>query len=463
MRLFSRAIVTSVAACALAVGWMGVSDAAAVPASEPPAARHIVVFHDDADSDAVARDHGRRYGAQVEHVYHNALKGYVATFKGTGAADVARDPESTSSNSTARSSHHQATQPVCHGALTGSTRRNASAQRHFHLQRRRDRRHRLHHRHRHPVQPHRLRRPGRAGLRRLAAATARTATATAPTWPAPSAARPTVSPRTSALVSVRVLDCNGSGSWSGVIAGIDWVTADHDAGEPAVANMSLGGGARSAVDAAVSKSISDGVTYAVAAGNGNKPESPRTPAGFRPPGSRRPSRSAPPTRPTGRPVVLELRQVRRLVRPRRQHPLRRIRTAQRRPGRAPRWRRRTPPGSSPCTSRTPRPRRGPRPAEVRTALAGASPPACVSAGKGAQPPLCRRSTDRPGRTTAGPSSRAGRPWPFVVPCEGMSGVVDGKPKGRLTTGGCLGPSTTPDAQSASTGPGAGSTWSASAP
>ncbi len=72
-----------------------------------------------------------------------------------------------------------------------------------------------------------------------------------------------------ALVAVRVLDCGGSGLWSGVIAGIDFVTADHQPGEPAVANMSLGGGANSAVDLAVRNSIADGVAYAVAAGNSN--------------------------------------------------------------------------------------------------------------------------------------------------------------------------------------------------
>ncbi|SDO78697.1 Peptidase inhibitor I9 [Klenkia soli] len=71
------------------------------------------------------------------------------------------------------------------------------------------------------------------------------------------------------LVAVRVLDCQGSGSTSGVIAGVDWVTADHQAGEAAVANMSLGGGTSSALDQAVSSSIADGVSYAVAAGNGN--------------------------------------------------------------------------------------------------------------------------------------------------------------------------------------------------
>jgi subtilisin family serine protease len=71
------------------------------------------------------------------------------------------------------------------------------------------------------------------------------------------------------LVAVRVLDCNGSGTTSGVIAGIDWVTSNHLAGKPAVANMSLGGGASTSLDTAVKNSIADGVAYAIAAGNGN--------------------------------------------------------------------------------------------------------------------------------------------------------------------------------------------------
>src|SRR5687767_11444130 len=71
------------------------------------------------------------------------------------------------------------------------------------------------------------------------------------------------------LVAVRVLNCQGSGTNSGVIAGIDWVTGNHAAGAPAVANMSLGGGASTAIDDAVRRSISDGVTYALASGNSN--------------------------------------------------------------------------------------------------------------------------------------------------------------------------------------------------
>jgi subtilisin family serine protease len=80
------------------------------------------------------------------------------------------------------------------------------------------------------------------------------------------------------LVAVRVLGCNGSGSTSGVIAGVDFVTANHQPGAPAVANMSLGGGASAALDAAVRRSIADGVTYAVAAGNSNTNAANSSPA-----------------------------------------------------------------------------------------------------------------------------------------------------------------------------------------
>jgi subtilisin family serine protease len=70
------------------------------------------------------------------------------------------------------------------------------------------------------------------------------------------------------LVAVRVLNCSGSGTWSGVLAGIDWVTAHRV--RPAVANMSLGGAASSSVDDAVKRMIGAGVATAVAAGNGNQ-------------------------------------------------------------------------------------------------------------------------------------------------------------------------------------------------
>ncbi|MCF3123622.1 S8 family peptidase [Streptomyces arenae] len=67
------------------------------------------------------------------------------------------------------------------------------------------------------------------------------------------------------LVAVRVLNCQGSGTTSAVVAGIDWVT--KNAKRPAVANMSLGGGASQVLDTAVRNSISSGVTYTVSAGS----------------------------------------------------------------------------------------------------------------------------------------------------------------------------------------------------
>ncbi|HJQ29257.1 MAG TPA: S8 family peptidase, partial [Rubrobacter sp.] len=67
------------------------------------------------------------------------------------------------------------------------------------------------------------------------------------------------------LTGVKVLGCSGSGSTSGVIAGVDWVTAN--AKKPAIANMSLGGGASTALDNAVRNSAASGVFYSLAAGN----------------------------------------------------------------------------------------------------------------------------------------------------------------------------------------------------
>ncbi|WP_306899373.1 S8 family serine peptidase [Arthrobacter sp. B1I2] len=73
--------------------------------------------------------------------------------------------------------------------------------------------------------------------------------------------------KSATLVPVRVLDCAGSGYNSDVVAGLDWIAANHAAGAPAVANLSLGGAASSTVDAAIQAVIDDGVTTVVAAGN----------------------------------------------------------------------------------------------------------------------------------------------------------------------------------------------------
>lgn len=79
------------------------------------------------------------------------------------------------------------------------------------------------------------------------------------------------------VVGVRVLDNNGSGTTAGVIAGIDWVTANAVAGH-SVANLSLGGGTSSTLDAAVRRSITAGIPYAIAAGNSGVNASTTSPA-----------------------------------------------------------------------------------------------------------------------------------------------------------------------------------------
>ncbi|UWZ40702.1 S8 family peptidase [Dactylosporangium roseum] len=78
------------------------------------------------------------------------------------------------------------------------------------------------------------------------------------------------------LVGVRVLDCKGNGSYSQIIAGVDWVT--KNAVKPAVANMSLGGSAGTTLDNAVKRSIAAGITYAVAGGNDSANACGKSPA-----------------------------------------------------------------------------------------------------------------------------------------------------------------------------------------
>ncbi|HEY7767952.1 MAG TPA: S8 family peptidase [Longimicrobium sp.] len=71
--------------------------------------------------------------------------------------------------------------------------------------------------------------------------------------------------KSATLIGVRVLNCNGTGAWSGIIAGLDWVRLNHV--KPAVVNMSLGGWSDQSVDDAVNNLIAAGVTTVVSAGN----------------------------------------------------------------------------------------------------------------------------------------------------------------------------------------------------
>ena len=78
------------------------------------------------------------------------------------------------------------------------------------------------------------------------------------------------------IVPVRVLDRNGNGYTSGVIAGVDYVAANGRPGE--VANMSLGGGISNALDQAVIDAAAGGVRFTLAAGNESDNSANHSPA-----------------------------------------------------------------------------------------------------------------------------------------------------------------------------------------
>jgi hypothetical protein len=85
--------------------------------------------------------------------------------------------------------------------------------------------------------------------------------------------------KSATLVPVRVLDCNGSGTLSGVLQGIDFILQDHaQSAGPAVVNMSLAGQSSSALDAQVNNLIAAGMTVVVAAGNDNEDACRKSPA-----------------------------------------------------------------------------------------------------------------------------------------------------------------------------------------
>ncbi|MGI5260170.1 S8 family peptidase [Streptomyces angustmyceticus] len=82
------------------------------------------------------------------------------------------------------------------------------------------------------------------------------------------------------LVSVRVLNCDGKGSASSIIAAADWITAH--AAKPAVVNMSINGPKSSSEDSAIKKSIASGVTWVVSSGNEGKDACANSPGDIAP-------------------------------------------------------------------------------------------------------------------------------------------------------------------------------------
>lgn len=242
--------------------------------------RYIVVLEASADAGAVARDHARRHAADVSFVYKRALNGYAATIPAQRLAAVRSD---------ARVAFVAPDREV---RALGKPVKSQPAQ----------------------ITP--------TGVTRIATATLTTPFDTAPgvavidTGSGPhsdlnvvggvncSTGRPDkyadgnghgthvagtigaknddfgvvgVAPQ-ARIFSVRVLDNAGSGTWSSVACGIDWVTANAAAKNITVANMSLGGGTSAtegtcentngdALHTAICNSVAAGVTYVVAAGN----------------------------------------------------------------------------------------------------------------------------------------------------------------------------------------------------
>ena len=261
---------TRMTALAVFVGALLLAAPAAGRVEQDPRAAYIVVLDANANAPDVAAQHARRFGADISYVYTNALKGYAALLPAGAVEGIARSPQvawvEADGVATADATQtsppwgldriDQRTRPLSGTYTYTSTGFGVKA---YII----DTGIRLSH--------------NDFGGRAITGFDAITSGGSANdcnghgTHVAGTVGGATYGVAKDVTpVAVRVLDCGGSGTWSQVIAGIDWVTGNHAPGQPAVANLSLGGSANSSVDAAVSNMIADGVATAVAAGNGNQ-------------------------------------------------------------------------------------------------------------------------------------------------------------------------------------------------
>jgi subtilisin len=268
---------------------LSLSGTLAASAEPGGAGRYIVVLRQAAgDPGTVAREHGRAYGLEVSHVYRSALRGYAAVMPESRLDDVRSDPRvdfvsvdrpvhaaaqtvPTGLNriegdvSTTTSGDGTGTVSVGiaiidtgidldHPDLNVLGGRNCSTGRSFD--------------------------DGNGHGTHVAGTVAAKDDANGVVGMAPGAP----------LYAVRVLNNAGSGSWSSVVCGIDWVTANAASRGIEVANMSLGGSGsddancgnsnNDALHKAICRSVAAGITYVVAAGNSGANMSGFVPAAY---------------------------------------------------------------------------------------------------------------------------------------------------------------------------------------
>ncbi len=205
----------------------------------PQSARDvIVVFHDDeSDVDGLAAEHGRAYGASVSQLYHSALRGYAARIPQARLDDVQRDPR------VAFVSDDRPVQAVAQTLPTGVDRINAEGSTHFLSNSWSDIAVAVIDTGSGPHADLNIAGGKNCSVGKSFADGNGHGTHVAGTIGAINNAAGVVGVAPGIpIYSVRVLNNQGSGSWSSVICGIDWVTANASSLHIKVANMSLGGG-----------------------------------------------------------------------------------------------------------------------------------------------------------------------------------------------------------------------------